>query len=175
MKAEMNSMLPALAALLVAGCGAFSDWKTHKIYNKLTGTAMIAGFCGNLLLGGWPGLSDSLLGFGMGLLSLVLWLSGMLKAGDIKLYLAIGALAGWRFCAFTEIASILIGGVAAACFLVVRREGGAALRRLRAYGLQLFYTRQLKPYQPEEDSAYFSFGCCILAGALMAFWQLYVR
>lgn len=157
-----------LAAVLAAGYGAFTDIKDHKIYNKLTLLLIPAGFLTNLLLYGISGLKNSLGGFLLGISFVLFWLMGMLKAGDIKLYMAIGALAGWRFCGTVLVASIFVGGIASVCVMMVRKSGKASLKRLGIYLVNLFYTRQFHMYQPEEENAYFSFGCCIFAGTLVA-------
>ena len=96
----------------------------------------------------------------------------MLKAGDVKLYMALGAFGGWKFCACTMIMSVLAGGAAASVLMVVRKTGRTAFRRLKLYVINLIYTKQFRPYQPEDQNSYFSFGCCILAGALVSTWYL---
>lgn len=175
MKAEFSDMLLYLAAVLAAGVGAYTDLKYHKIYNKLTMPVILAGLVCNLLLGGLRGLAGSLLGILTGALFAVLWLMGMLKAGDIKLYMAVGALAGWRFCGCTMIFSVLIGGAAAAFLMAIRKTGRLSFNRLKEYLRQLLYIKQFYTYQPEEQSAYFSFGCCIFIGTLAAVWYLGLR
>lgn len=175
MKAEMSDMLFYLAAIFVSGFAACTDLKYHKIYNKLTIPAILAGLAFNLAFNGLGGLLDGLLGILTGFLFIVLWMLGMLKAGDVKLYMAIGAITGWRFCGYVMIFSILIGGVAAAFLMAIRKTGRASARRLKEYLLCLLYIRKFTAYQPEEQSAYFSFGCCIFAGALASAWYLCFR
>lgn len=164
-----------LAAVITAGYGAFTDLKSHKIYNKLTMPVIASGLLLNIILGGIHGLGDSLLGLFLGFSFLFLWLLGMLKAGDVKLYMAVGALAGWRFCGYTMIYSILLGGAAALGLMVRRKSGCASLYRVKIYLSNLIYSRQFRRYEPEESSGYFSFGCCIFAGTLFAVWKLYFK
>ena len=172
---ERYRLIMSLLAVLLAGCGAWTDLNDHKIYNRLTLPSVLIGMTLNLLFGGITGLKDSVLGFLLGSTFMLFGILGMLKAGDVKLYMAVGALAGARFCGYTMICSVLIGGVAAACVMATRKTGKASLIRIKQYLLALFYTRQFRPYRPAEQSAYFSFGCCIFAGALGAFWLLYHR
>lgn len=169
---EVQVLVSYLAAILAAGIGAFTDFKFHKIYNKLTMPAMILGFVLNLFLGGIGGLLNSLLGWCLGMTFAIAWLLGVVKAGDVKLYMAIGALAGWKFCGYTMVCSVLIGGAAGFLVMLVRKDGRAALKRLKIYGQNLFYTKAFHRYQPEEEHAYFSYGGCILAGTLIAAWYL---
>lgn len=175
MKAEFSDMLLYLAAVLAAGFGGYTDLKNHKIYNKLTMPAILCGLVCNLMLGGLNGLLGSLLGILSGAMFAVLWLMGMLKAGDIKLYMAVGALAGWRFCGYTMIFSVLIGGAAAALLMVIRKTGRLSFNRLKEYLRNLLYIKQFYTYQPDEQSAYFSFGCCIFIGTLAAVWYMVIR
>ena len=162
-----------LSAVLVAGWGAVTDLRHHKIYNKLTISAMIAGILFHVCFYGIRGCQSSLLGILPGMACILFWLSGMLKAGDIKLYMAVGALAGWGFCGYTLVSTVLSGGVLAAVLMVVRKNGRVAGRRLWIYLMNLIYTRQFHRYRPEEPKSYFSFGCCIFAGTLVALWKLY--
>ena len=164
-----------LAANTVAAAGAVTDLREHRIYNKLTIPAMALGLILNLLFFGFQGLTGSLFGLFTGLLFSVFWLLGMLKAGDIKLYMAVGTLCGWRFCSWTMITSVLVGGAAAVVLLFLRKTWRVTFQRLKIYFLNLYYTKELKPYQPEEQSAYFSFGCCIFAGALISTWYCYFQ
>lgn len=165
-------MITSLAAVWTAACGAATDLKSHKIYNKLTIPAAAAGFAVNLALGGPRGLGNSFLGLLLGGFMMVFWLLGMLKAGDVKLYMAVGAIAGWKFCGYTILYSILAGGLVAVILMAIRKNGRESLKRLRIYMVNLIYTRKFETYRPSGQSGYFSFGCCILAGTLAAFWKL---
>lgn len=162
-----------LTANLVAFSAAVTDKREHKIYNKLTLPSILLGLLLNLLFFGLSGLGNSLSGFAVGIGFSVFWLLGMLKAGDIKLYMALGALCGWRFCVAAMIASVIVGGAAAVVLLFVRKTWRVTFRRLKLYLLNLYYSRSFQTYQPEEESAYFSFGCCIFAGALISTWYCY--
>lgn len=161
-----------LAAVLVAACGTYTDLKYHKIYNKLVLPPVFAGLGCHLLFGGLWGFLDSLAGLLTGILCAILWIFPMLKAGDVKLYMAIGALAGAKFAGYTVIFSILIGGVVASVLMVSRKSGRTSLKRLREYFLHMLYTKQFHKYPAEEHSGYFSFGGCILAGTLVTIWYL---
>ncbi len=172
---EMEIPLPYLIAVIITGYSAFTDLKEHKIYNKLTMPSIAAGILLNLVLEGMGGLKNSLLGFGLGVLSMILWILGMLKAGDVKLYMSVGAIAGWKFCGYTIIGSILTGGLISAFLIVFRGTAKASFMRIKLYILHLFYTREFHIYEPEESSAYCSFGSCIFCGVLESIWYLCFR
>lgn len=159
-----------LAANIASAVGAYTDIREHKIYNKMTIPVIGLGILLNLFFFGFDGLINSFSGLFVGLLFSLFWIIGMLKAGDIKLYMAVGALCGWRFCSQTMISSVLVGGAAAAVLMLFRKSGSAAIQRLKNYFLNLLYTKEFKAYQPEGEDMYFSFGCCILAGTLISTW-----
>lgn len=99
MKIEVSSLVWCTAAVLAAGCGACTDLKYHKIYNKLTMPSILTGMICHLIFGG---LLSSILGILLGFLTILFCGISMLKAGDVKLYMAVGALAGWKFCGYTK-------------------------------------------------------------------------
>ncbi len=156
-----------ILALATACIGAWNDGKTHRIPNRLTIPAAAAGLLLHLVLGGPAGFLDGMKGLGMGAVFILLWLMVALKAGDVKLYMAIGALGGWKFCLNTEIYSILVGGSAALFFMLIRKSGRRSLKNLWNYGINLILTRKFYLYEGEQDS-YFCFGWCIAVGALLA-------
>ena len=77
----------AVAAACACAC---VDLRTKKIPNQLTLPAAVAGMVINLIFGGFSGLLTSLLGLGAGFACVSLWFVGGLKAGDVKLYMAVG-------------------------------------------------------------------------------------
>ena len=156
-----------IIAILVAVAGATIDWKTHKIPNKLTVNAVLVGLILNLLFGGLGGLGRSFLGALVGFSFILLWQLGALKAGDVKLYMAIGAIGGWRFGLNTMIFSILIGGVMAFGVMLTRKSGRKSLKNLWNYAVNMFLMRKFHMYESDE-LAYFCFGICIAAGAVAA-------
>lgn len=90
----LSSIHPVLVACFTLAA-AISDWKTRKLPNWLTVSALAIALLYHTLVGGLGGLSDSLLGFtvGFGIL-LLLWLIGGGGGGDVKLMGALGAWLG---------------------------------------------------------------------------------
>lgn len=164
----MKTNILTFLAVLVAAWGAVTDLRTHKIYNRLTGPSILAGIVLHVFFWGIRGFFNSLLGLLLGVCCTVFWVLGMLKAGDIKLYIAVGALGGWKFCGYTIIFSVLIGGIVSVILMLSRKSGRASLKRLWKYFIFLGYTKKFSMYHPEESHAYFSFGSCIFAGSLAA-------
>ncbi|NBI71575.1 hypothetical protein D3Z50_10970 [Clostridiaceae bacterium] len=173
MNPDMAAMetLSRAAAALIACCGAATDVTRHKIYNKLTFPSMAASLFLYTASGGLQGLFCSASGLFAGLAFGIFWLAGMLKAGDIKLYMAIGAAAGWRFVLACGLYSLLIGGMAACAVMISRKTGRTAFRSVMFYLIRLVYTRRFEMYQPASEDGYFSFGCCIAGGVFAAIWS----
>lgn len=151
-------------ALFVTCAGAYMDLKHQKIPNKLTMPSILLGVLLNNLFKGLDGLAGSLAGIAVGFSFFLLFALGALKAGDVKLYMALGALGGWFFCVEVMVCSVLIGGVVSLCIMITRRQGRDSLRSLWNYGINLLLTRQFHMYKPYSEASYFSFGCCICAG-----------
>ena len=55
--------------------------------------------------------------------------------------------------------------------MLMRKSGRTALKNLKNYFVNMFYTRRFYMYQPQEASSYFSFGFCILVGTIIT-WLL---
>lgn len=83
---------PTVVVLVVA---TFTDLRSRRIPNWLVLPFLAAGFVVSPWLQGWHGVSQSLLGAGLGLLiyGFLFWMGGM-GAGDVKLCTAIGAWIG---------------------------------------------------------------------------------
>jgi Flp pilus assembly protein protease CpaA len=119
----MNALSVADAALLV-GCllASYTDARTGKIFNALTGPMILAGLLihgasGNLLFG--------VAGFFCALaIHLPLWQIGIQKGGDAKLLLGIGALVGWVELLETTFWYALLYIPASLAVLVYRRRLG---------------------------------------------------
>ena len=160
------------AALVTAAVGAWADLETHRIPNRLTLWSGAAGLICGLILDGPGGFLRGLGGLVFSCLYVVFWLLGVLKAGDIKLYMALGAWTGWEFSLYTMVGSFLAGGGAALLIVIRRKDGRAAVRRLWVYIENLILTGKFYRVCPGEEQGYFSFGACMFVGALAAFWKL---
>lgn len=162
-----------IAAAAAACAGGWFDFRTHKIPNWLTVSCMAAGLLLRTAAGGWDGLLQGLGGWAVGSAFILLWLAGGLKAGDVKLYMAVGALGGWKFCLNTEIYSMIFGGAAALILFIRRKTGLTQMKQLWLYVVNLLMTRNFVPYHGGEKS-YFCFGWLIGMGALAAMlWPVF--
>ncbi len=156
-------------AAAVSLAAAWSDLKYRRIPNKLTFSNMALGLLLNLCFFGFEGLLDSAAGTAAGFVTIAFYMAGMLGAGDVKLFMAVGALLGWRLVLTSILAAVLFGGSAAAVTLARRKNGRARFAHLYRYIWHTAATHRLAPYEKidGESDAYFSFGCCIAAGVLL--------
>lgn len=147
------TMVPALQAvsmatwavtLLFALYAGWTDWRTRRIPNWLTVSALLAGVSANSILGGLQGTKASLAGAGLalGLLLPVVLLRG-LGAGDWKLMGGLGALLGWQAMLFVLVVSIMVSGLMAIVQMISTRRVKVTLQNLLtlAKGLVTFGLR----------------------------------
>jgi prepilin peptidase CpaA len=116
---------PALlsGAVLLALIAGWTDWRSRRIPNWLTVSALALGLAVNTILGGWDGLKGSLLGalLGLGLL-LPFVLLRSLGAGDWKLAGALGAFSGRELLVDLLLFSVLVAGLMALALIIYKRR-----------------------------------------------------
>jgi prepilin peptidase CpaA len=109
------------AAMVCAIVGSVFDVKSRRIPNAVTGPAILLGLLMHLVLGGWSQFFSSLAaGIICGLVFLVFYLAGGMGAGDVKLILAVGCIAGLSHIAYLLVLTAISGGVMAVCLAVAR-------------------------------------------------------
>ncbi len=111
MKVQATIWAFTLGVTLLA---AVVDFRTHKIPNWLTVSALLLGLTLRTTLSGWSGAKASLEGAGLALIVLLpLVLLRALGAGDWKLMGAVGAFVGPLMFLFVLLGSILVSGLMA--------------------------------------------------------------
>jgi prepilin peptidase CpaA len=111
------------AATLCALAGSVFDVKSRRIPNFITMPAFMFGLALHLALGGWRQLLSSLAaGIICGAVFLVFYLAGGMGAGDVKLILAVGCIAGLSHVAYLLVLTALSGGVMAIVWAVARGQ-----------------------------------------------------
>src|SRR5947209_8742310 len=109
----IRNLVPAIAGAVGVIAGV-TDWRWRRIPNWLTVPAAAIGLVANIMVSGWPGAKNSLLGLGLGLLLLLPFVFiRALGAGDWKLSGAIGAILGPSQLLLVLAGSVLIAGVMA--------------------------------------------------------------
>jgi prepilin peptidase CpaA len=110
-------------AVLLALLAGWTDWRSRRIPNWLTGPGFFIGLAVNTVAGGWLGLKMALLGAGLGLLVLLPFvLVRSLGAGDWKLAGALGAFVGPGALLDLLMVSIFIAGVMALGLVIYKRR-----------------------------------------------------
>jgi len=104
-----------LAVLIpLAASVIYHDVRFRRIPNVLVLTALIAGLAINTTFGGFRGLGNSALGFGVAFFAmLLLHIFGAMGAGDVKLMGAVGSILGIALMPVTLILVVMAGGVLA--------------------------------------------------------------
>jgi len=96
----------------VAVVAAYFDLRWRKIPNWLVLLGLTSGLALNIFLFGWEGLRSSLFGIGIAMLVyLPLYALRAMGAGDAKLMMAIGSLAGPGAWLFIFFATGILGGI----------------------------------------------------------------
>lgn len=121
MTALQSELTYPAAATVCALIGSVFDVKSRRIPNFITMPAFLFGLALHLALGGWRQLLSSLAaGLICGLVFLVFYLAGGMGAGDVKLILAVGCIAGLSHVAYLLVLTALSGGVMAIVWAVAR-------------------------------------------------------
>jgi prepilin peptidase CpaA len=120
-----------ISALAVTLTAAWTDWRTRRIPNWLTMSALVLGLGINAVAAGWPGAKASLEGAGLAMAVLLPFVIARgLGAGDWKLMIAIGALLGPGMLVVTLLASIFVSGLMAMVHLVRHGKVMTTLRNM---------------------------------------------
>ena len=109
-------MLAMLAAAVV------TDLRTGKVYNWLTAPSVAVGLALGAVSGGFPAITDRLLGMAAVLaVAILLARLANLGGGDVKLLAAVGALQGVHFAIWAMLLTGVCGGVLATVVMLRRR------------------------------------------------------
>jgi prepilin peptidase CpaA len=113
-------MFPAAAAACALVASVF-DVKSRRIPNFITMPAFLFGLVLHLALGGWKQLLTSLAaGVICGVVFLIFYLAGGMGAGDVKLIMAVGCIAGLPHIAYLLVLTAISGGVMAVALALAR-------------------------------------------------------
>jgi Flp pilus assembly protein protease CpaA len=159
--------LALLAALLAAA--VWRDWRTWKLPNRLTVSFAAAGLALSALAGGAAGLLSGAGGLVLGLAGgMLLWVLGAWKAGDAKLFAALGALMGPGWLADCFCWSLICGAAVGTVYLLARGELLARLGRIGTYLRSLVLTRRFRPYPCVGDGREIPFSLFAALGAALS-------
>jgi prepilin peptidase CpaA len=113
---------PASAAAC-ALVGSVFDVRSRRIPNFITVPGFVLGLSLHLVLGGWRQLLSALAaGVICGVVFLVFYLAGGMGAGDVKLMMAVGAIAGLSHVPYLLVLTALSGGAMAIVLALARGQ-----------------------------------------------------
>jgi len=126
------SITPEAAKLVIlvplAASVIYNDVRYRRIPNLLVLIALIAGLAINTVFGGLHGFTNSLLGFGLAFIPmLLLHIFGAMGAGDVKLFGAVGAILSVGLIPVTLVLVAMLGGILA---IVTTLRAGTVLSTL---------------------------------------------
>lgn len=157
-----------LVLCMVLTLAGFIDVRTHRIPNWLTYPTIILGLGLAYFNGGGALLVNHLLGFfAAGLPLLVMFLSGSLGGGDVKLMAGVGAFLGFPLAVNALISAIMVGGLFALLILIWQGR----IFGMARYSWQTVWHRvgilanAPAPLPPHKDS--FPFGTAIAIGTFL--------
>lgn len=166
----MQDLVLAFALLVCM----ITDFKEHKIYNLVLLPTFLFGVGYNILIAGWPGLLQSLLGLlvGLAILFIPFALGGM-GAGDVKLLAVVGAVKGSLFVFYTALGMGLAGGIMALAIMAYK----AGLfhnpaKSFQGIWLMLISGFKVNTFDIGTEKILLPYGLAIAVGAAGAFWWM---
>ena len=157
--------------ILLAFTSFITDITKKKIYNVQTYPSMALGLILGYTAGGGHGILMSFAGLFTGLaLLFIIFLSGGIGAGDVKLLGAIGALKGTVFVLWTMFYTGLIGGIMAFAYIIWKGRLRATLKNVFRF---IRHPVQEKPDEHENSRLYLPYGVAISLGSVWALCTVY--
>jgi prepilin peptidase CpaA len=159
-----------LAGVLLAAF--YTDIRTMTIPNWLTVGGSLLGLIVNGSMHGWNGLLASGVGLAAGFGAVAgLYALGAVGAGDVKLFAAIGAIAGTAFALTALMYAILSAAVVGIAWLAVRGRLGATIFDVGSSLTTLIRLRKLSAFErwKSDDALRFPFMLAVAPGSAIAF------
>lgn len=159
--------------MVVMAVAFYTDVTKKKIPNAVSVPAALIGIGYHAAASGWTGLIFACIGTLASFLPLLLlYAFGGVGAGDVKLFAAVGAIAGTEYGLYCLMYSIVYGGVIGLVMLTVRKELHRRIwSTLRSYFCALVYRTSLDASEAggTTERLRFPFMYAVLPGALTAY------
>lgn len=132
----MQDEITVTALVVVGATASFFDIRERRVPNWLVFAAIIAGLLYHNVVDGWQGLGLAVEGMAVGAAILLgPYVFGAVGAGDVKLLMAFGALAGPENVLRGSLAGIVLAGFGTALILTLRGRLFQMLRGIGAWAL----------------------------------------
>lgn len=159
-----------VAVLVAVGVlASLFDIMERRVPNWLVFPVMATGITYHQLIGGWKGAGLAVEGAAVGAAILLgPYVFGAVGAGDVKLLMAFGALAGPENILRGSFAGIVLGGVGALVALAVR---GRLFQALQGIGVwAVLSTSGVKTPLPVDRTHTLPYGVFLTLGMLISLW-----
>ncbi len=128
----IGGMIQIAMVFVIAFAAAITDYRSFKIPNRLTFSAILAGLAWHVFSPYGHGLATAMGGIGIGFLSLMpFFLVGGMGGGDVKLMMAIGAVLGAPLTFIIFLASSIVTGFYAIYLMFARSSFVNTIDRLK--------------------------------------------
>jgi prepilin peptidase CpaA len=156
------------AAIAVAGIAAITDARTGHIPNWLTLPALTAGPAAHFVLSGADGLTTSLLGLLLcGIVPYLLFRSGAMGGGDVKLFAALGAILGFGPGGDVLLLSFVIAGLTGVAVWIRHSSLRAVLGNITRDIANRFRSREARKPLPDLPRLEMRMGPAVLVAVLL--------
>lgn len=150
---ESQKILLLLTILLISG---ITDILKKKVYNLVTFPGILMGLVLSFYFQSWSGLLDSFFGFLIcSVLFILLYLWGGFGAGDAKLMMAVGAIAGTRNLFDLILFSAVTGGIMAQVVVIKNGVFIKTWKNVLRFFLFLVPFLHLKAEPLEKKNSYY--------------------
>jgi prepilin peptidase CpaA len=158
-----------IALLLTTCIACATDLRSGLIPNRLTLSVLLLAPIGHGLSRGWPGLIESLAGaFACGFVPLLFYRMGAMGGGDVKLFAALGALAGPTLGLEIELTSLGLTALWSVCVLAYRGRLWASLRNSVFLLVNMVLPESKRRPMQASDLTSLRIGAAIFLGTLLA-------
>jgi prepilin peptidase CpaA len=168
-----GNLFQLIALGVVLAIAVVTDISKRKIYNWLTLPAICLGIVLNTCLNGLHGLLASLTGIGVATLWLLLLLiPGATKAGDLKMFWAVGAImGGWKFIIWTMLYAAISGAVFSLGLAIAKGEFKSTIQNVFVAAKVLATTKDpesIKSLAERSKVGYIPYAPAIAMGCVIA-------
>lgn len=167
-------------ALATAATAAYTDIKRGEIPNWLTFGAFCAGVLASVALAARTGDPKAILlaflgalagGLACAILPFLLWRSGVMGGGDVKLFIALGTLCHVATGLDIELTSFIAGSLVAPIQLAFRGQLLATAKRIGILLANIVLPADRRTKLPHAEMTWFRFGPAILLATLWVTWS----